>query len=365
MTPFKTTTTRRLTVLITLVAAAACSSRAKKPEPAPSMENSVTTISQQLVRVAELRTDLRSMRTCIHTFREESPAPETGVRRTAAVSGEARIGQALEQEFMLALANQIYVIDSESLGGEALADTETAADTCSHAGASHVLIGSYVLHGAELELSVRLVDTDSHVIIAATRGNVPVPALAESAAEAERAKVAATPTKSEVVSSAPPPTVATAAPETLPAPTTNMVPETNTAQAPTEVPAVTRGRGEDFETWRARKLQEPEPEEIPPPPVLPVRQPEPVEDFETWRQRKLEEEGAVVPVKPSSTPGELARETEQPQDSTFPWRNATLDKLLGIPPGTPVVGDPGGPQPVSSSYPWRTETLAELLRVKK
>lgn len=175
-TQTKRTHTKRAACLLLSIAAAACSvtPRPTAPETGPSAQQCVSAIVDRLVCIAELRADLRSLRVFIDEFR---PDPlESSTRVVSDRARRDRIRHALEREFLLVLANRLYVVETEpaSVLDSVYADPD--APIVPH-GPTHLLVGDYVDRGEDVVLSVRLVDANTGVILAATRGSVPVSTL--------------------------------------------------------------------------------------------------------------------------------------------------------------------------------------------
>jgi len=168
----KRTRANRAACLLLSIPLTACAltERSTAPQTVPGAQESVCAIVDRLVCIAELRTDLRSLRVSIHEFRRDAAAVDARVVSDRA--REDRIRHALEREFLLVLANRLYVVET---GAASAAEDDAQA---APSGPTHLLVGDYVDRGEEIVLSVRLVDAHTGVIVAATRGTVPVPALA-------------------------------------------------------------------------------------------------------------------------------------------------------------------------------------------
>src|SRR5262249_24885711 len=84
---------------------------------------------------------------------------------------EDAVGIALQHEFVIALAGKLNVVESEAVTPPAAAQAPaTLSDVAATFGATHLLLGDY--HGREgvLVVSVRLIDAELHVIVAAVFG---------------------------------------------------------------------------------------------------------------------------------------------------------------------------------------------------
>ena len=313
-----------------VLALAACATTTHEPVGAPSIETSVAEIADRLVDLAELRTDMRSIRTYVHSIDEERPRDEGPVRAASADANEERTSRLLEKEFTLALANSIYVVGSAS--SSETPETATDADLRELAkihGATLVLIGEYVRRGADLELTVQLVDAETRVIVAATRGAVPAEAVGWVAPEPEP-MLTEKPSPTEVARSVEP-------------------------DRPAVVPLrLTRGGTVGLGAGTADSAAEPSASSFAPAEARPSFSTEKPEDFETWRARQVAE-GKLSPRLPKAQAAESA-----PTDR--PWLTPRLAELLEVPERTSPPAPPTRAV-LPENFPWRTPELSKLLGI--
>ena len=308
-----------------LLAVSSCAAAEPRQEATRAgLATSIARLAEDLVGTAERRTDLRGVRIAIQGFRarDAAAAPAPG---EPAAKGDP-IEDELVRELVLALANRVHLIDLGLEGDEAPGAARGTPRV------THLILGEYELRGESLDLAARLVDADSHVILAAARGSVPVGELGALA----RPPAAAPPAASVVAARALSPTPRTR-------PVLRSLPQGREALVVREEPAAPR----------------PEPARL----VLPPAPSEPLEDFQTWLARRRAAEAQIqrgeaagppppdaapaaepAPAEGSGSPGPASARTG------LPWRTPELSELLRVPA-------PGAPRP------WRTPELAELLRV--
>ena len=371
----------------------ACAATVYEPPP-PEFEESIAAIADRLVETAKLRTDLRGIRAQIYEMHPASTDASAAAQPVADERRAQRIGRALEAELVLQLASRIYVVDDQT-GGRGLGEAERF-------GATHVLRGDFVLGDDELMLIVRLVDVDTRLIVAATRGSVPLRDL-DRAVETPMAVAAAPPIAVDASPQAGGlglPAVAApesahlvageealhpglpddfeawsrrrAAGETPPSP--DGIEDFGTwsgRRLPAETPLEAEigphpGGVEDFEAWRSRAFPAETPLEVAPDPGE-------VEDFEAWRKRRF----------PAKTPLEAEPPSNGVEDFDT-WRRRRLPEgEASPPPGRADDAEEGpgrrawGRTPVSpfdayqkrrlpslrATRPWRTAQLAQLLGI--
>ena len=167
----------RLPILVLgLAAAASCASTSSR-----SGTQAVDRISDRLVEAAELRADVRAMRVCVHWIHELNPG--TGARvmgSTLAHGGRGELEIKLQHRFIDSLSNRLNVVEFE------LAEKENPEVMSSGMMAlmeafdvTHILVGDFVRRGDGLDVSVRLVDAETFLIVASASGVVPVAALGD------------------------------------------------------------------------------------------------------------------------------------------------------------------------------------------
>ncbi len=317
--------------------------------------NDVSLIAEELVESARQRVELSQLRVAVVEIQGIRPGPVSLRAAAYPIQHEDQISEVLEHEFVIALASRLNVVESELVGpSTAQVPESTLNEVASSYGATHLLVGDYQRSDGLLVVSVRLIDADSKIIVAAARGTVTFPEREQneswfygrrwprvSVAElpppldepAQRAEPSAPPDLAQVEGSEEPPSAEAsgASPVAAPAADQSSAPITLPVTSPT-------GAVEDFETWRKRRQAEQAAEhageqagEVQNDPSADAAAdlPSGVEDFETWRQRRQVEQAAVD----AGEAVDLAKRLGIPLDEVFPWRkDARLAELLGIPP---------------------------------
>ena len=165
----------RLPILVLgLAAAASCASIGSR-----SGAQAVDRITDSLVETAELRTDIRTLRVCVHWIHELNPP--AGSRTMDIVMGHgggAAMELQLHQLFIDSLSNRLHVIEFELAEGEnpevMSSGMKALVETF---GVTHLVVGDFVRRRHELDVSIRLVDADTLLIVASASGVVPIAAL--------------------------------------------------------------------------------------------------------------------------------------------------------------------------------------------
>lgn len=144
---------------------------------------SVDALAEELARVARQRTDLSSMRVCLH------PVTEIQVDNLPPLSARYRttdldyLAEEITEELELALSSRFHLIDTDLFGQPpqpwALEGRESGSQVAEHFGATHLAVGTLVPHVDRLQLKIRLVDTGNWVIVATARGTVPLEFLSD------------------------------------------------------------------------------------------------------------------------------------------------------------------------------------------
>lgn len=153
----------RTAASLSLILLASCASTPQRESVVLPVEGAVEELSSQIVSTARLRTDLSGMRVCVHDIQA----------REGASARSAAIGDALEREFVVALSNDLNLLDAEFSGADAPSlEVDGPSSVGEHHGATHLLVGSYHERGEDLVVTVRLIDAESHLIVSAARGTV-------------------------------------------------------------------------------------------------------------------------------------------------------------------------------------------------
>ena len=343
MSPFRsrpslsrTSLARALAVALAAVLAACASSRTKAPQPLD-----VAGLAERLVEAARQRVELNRVRVVVQEIRPLRFAPPGERAAANPPEGEDAVGVALEHGFVIALASRLNVVESEEIA-PAVRHTpaNTLGDVAATYGATHLLIGDYQRRRDGFLVSVRLVDAESHLIVAAVAGTVAVPEIALS--EDSRRLAAAAPdpaaprivrASSDVGGPAAQPQVvqplaqqpaALRAPAPAPAWSVTVVPPaaaTSSPAAPALKHAPTPEPMASADATEAR---------------IPAHE---VEDFDTWRARHAAETvtDGTRPAQPASkAAGAPGRSPEPVHAEEFPWRSeGWLARLLGVPATPP------------------------------
>jgi hypothetical protein len=337
--------------------AGACAGLEPSEEPGGG---NVDQLAERLVLTAKERADLRQIRVWVAEIRETRSQPTVP---TANGMPADLIGVRLEHELVIALATRLNVVESELLE-PGLVTTARAAlgESAAQRGATHVLVGDYVRQRDAIQITLRLVDADSRLIVAAARGSVKLSEIglmgfdrwAANGQDRGTLMIPGTATRTKVSQLSPEPSAAVSeapAPATAKvlAPPTAKAPAAATAKAP--APAAAKAPDRAGATAPEAKLV-PIPanaQPTPAPPAASTSSPSrawPIEDFESWRQRRMAEQasGASQTVesldaaaRASTDPAVRARRNElanRPEEDAeqFPWRrNPWLARLLGVP----------------------------------
>jgi len=143
-------------------------------------------ITDRLVDAVELRADVRALRVCVHWIHELNP--DTGAPMIEGVSqhgGGNVIGTELQHRFIDALSNRMNVVEFELAENE---DPELMSGGMQGLmetfGVTHVLVGDFVRRGGALDVSVRLVDAGTLLIVASANGIVPIEGLSDEIRDA-------------------------------------------------------------------------------------------------------------------------------------------------------------------------------------
>jgi len=335
--------------------AACASSRTKAPQPLD-----VAGLAERLVEAARQRVELNRVRVVVQEIRPLRFAPPGERAAANPPEGEDAVGVALEHGFVIALASRLNVVESEEVA-PAVRHTpaNTLGDVAATYGATHLLIGDYQRRRDGFLVSVRLVDAESHLIVAAVAGTVAVPEIALSEDSRRLAAAAPDPAAPRIVrassdvggpaaqsqpaqlqpaqyqvvqplaqqpaplrASPSAPASATSASVVAPAAATSSAATSSTA-APALTFAATPEPLASADATEAR---------------IPARE---VEDFDTWRARHAAEMATTDGARPAQPASKSAapprpRAPEPAHGEEFPWRSeGWLARLLGVPPTRP------------------------------
>ena len=307
---------------VTLSIGGACASTSASVE---QTGEDVTLLVDELVEFARQRVELSQMRVLVKEIHELRSAPATVREAAAPVRHGDPISEVLEHELVIALASRVNVVESEfTAPAVTKASAVTLSDVASTYGATHLLAGDYMRSDDQLVVTVRLIDVDTRVIVAAARGKVncveletPVQHYYDSWAAAPASGVPlrfsgsarhdGQPVQIDAVpvaSAAGVPASATGVDAALRAPAPSAQPS---AAAPPAPPS--QRYPEDFETWQRRRQTEQGPRPSAKPQTVP---PPPSQDSSR----------ATLPAQPGVAPAA----------EDFPWRTDWLARLLKIPP---------------------------------
>lgn len=289
------------------VAASSCNSTPQQADSYSALQEAVTEIANRLIEAAELRIDMRTVRVCVHEIGADPMESRAMAASSLTVPGDDWVGRELQKEIVVAIANRLNVVDTE-LGRMNAPDLRktTLHDAAKHFGASHFLVGDYVSRGDEVILSLRLVDSESNLIVAAARGVVRVPGFDNRgrgrSVGLSPAAVGAPSLASAVQSSA-----------------SSTTPLDDSSVSPQPEP-------EDFETWLARQEAERAAEQD-------LEQAAKGADLS---QRSTPASEPPAARAESSKPPKTLTPTSLDPTGRRPWRTRRLAELLGIEDGSAV-----------------------------
>lgn len=303
-------------------------------EPDEELGSDVDRLAERLVQTARERADLRQIRVWVAEIHETRP--ET-TRASMQETPDDLIGLRLEHELVIALATRLNVVEAELVEPPPASPRAALGESAAARGATHVLVGDYVRQRDALQITLRLVDAESRLIVAAARGEVKLAEIGLmgfdrwAKSTTDRGTLAIPGTAPQQRARVEETTVSQPSPGAKGGETAKEA----TATASVKAPRAT--------------LRPPSPAAEPVPPKTAVATSSgsrawPVEDFESWRQRRLGESGASQTVAAldqaarASTDSavrarrnELADQAEEDAEP-FPWRRQTwLARLLGIP----------------------------------
>ncbi len=134
---------------------------------------SLDEIGTQLVEAAEFRANLGAMRVWLYEVHEIQPEAASGRSGVGRGHGDDLIGAALAHEFVIALSGKLNLVDAELFTPQTFQESDASlGDRAAAYGVTHLLVGDYVRSGDELAVSIRLIEADSRLIVAAARGVV-------------------------------------------------------------------------------------------------------------------------------------------------------------------------------------------------
>jgi hypothetical protein len=282
----------------------------------------VEQLAARLVLAAQERTDLRPVRVWVADVRPAESAQAPQPVRTAAHADPPdtpgppdRIGERLGHELVLALATRLNVVETELAAADLAAqEGTTLQERAAARGATHLVLSDYLRRRDVLLTTVRLVDAESRLIVAAVRGEV---RLGPGGLEGVDATAPKPGTRERVAV----PVVAASAPASAPSTAEDAATLARRASVPaTAAPAP------------ARAAPAASPAPLAPPRAESDVRRWPMEDFETWYQRRIAEREASPAVPTPSTPPPV----DDGADAQFPWRRHTwLARLLGVPETSP------------------------------
>ncbi len=167
-------------LLLTLAAGCTTLGIPEKQPSQPYAGDAVAKIADQLVKSAELRADLSTMRVIVYGNQEARPEKGLAYRNLSNPEELGFITRELEHEFMLALSGKLHLLDVELAGTNAPKLGQTSIqDAAEHYAATHVLVSEFVRHGDDLVVSARLIEAGTLLIVAAARGVVSVKQLSD------------------------------------------------------------------------------------------------------------------------------------------------------------------------------------------
>ena len=325
-------------------------------EPRDEVAGDIDRLAERLVQTARERADLRQIRVWVAEIQQTRPQT---TRATA--TPDDMIGLQLEHELVIALATRLNVVESEFVEPSLAPPARGAlSEGATARGATHVLVGDYVRQRDVIQITLRLIDAESRLIVAAARGEVKLaevglmgfdrwarnggealapPGVVQGTAVAQPSRII----EQKEVASAAPAAVSVSTPKSTLQPPTAKGTLQPTARATLQPPAA---KATHQPPAPVAATAPPQPEVKPS--SVPATAPE---DFESWRQRRQAERESSASktvaaldqaARASVDPAVRARRNELaigPQENEeFPWRrNPWLARLLGI-PETPRSG---------------------------
>lgn len=300
----------------------------------------VSLIADHLVESARQRVELSQIRVVVREI-GRLPSPPIDRRATGVPTQRADpISDALEHDFMIALASRVNVVESGILGPtvQQIPAASTLSELASSYGATHLLVGSYQRNEEVLVVSVRLIDADTKIIVAAARGKVTFPEREETDPLAYARRLAYAP-----ATEIPPPLDGDVRRDRA-RPASSTSPRALASDATVEAsPAPVLAAADPPASSEAARGAPPASAGQPVASSLPPTSG--VEDFETWRRRQQLPPTSVAPsgAAASAAPGTplsfpwrtraLAERLDLPEDELFPWRkDKRLAELLAITP---------------------------------
>jgi len=147
--------------------------------PRPTTEReTIAKIADRLIDAAEMRVDLRQVHACLHDI--HALVPEGKVQPAEAAVTRTTLARELEQEFVLVLHSRMNLVEADLMPPPSEGEDTQVSSMAKYYGASHLLVGDYSIRDDDLLISIRLVDAESMIIVAAAGGTVPVSSLSDS-----------------------------------------------------------------------------------------------------------------------------------------------------------------------------------------
>lgn len=139
------------------------------------LSRSVSEIAERLAASLEQRKDARALRILVYEIHAtEASNPRVG-RASAAPAHGDDLGTLLEHELVVALAPRLNIVEAErAAAGSELLVGAGLKRLAEHFGANAVLAGDYLREeGGGVRLSLRIIDVDSMLVVAAATGVIP------------------------------------------------------------------------------------------------------------------------------------------------------------------------------------------------
>ena len=154
--------THRLSLVLLCVSLAGCATASKGGASSDDgVDPAVLRMAAQLAGTAELRADLSAMKVCVHRIEGRDSKTYYGPHLAQAQAQLESIAIALEHEFMLALSNHMYLINTElATNTRARPTSFNLRATLDEVGATHAVVGHFVRDGDDLRVQVRLVEAE-------------------------------------------------------------------------------------------------------------------------------------------------------------------------------------------------------------
>jgi FlgO protein len=135
----------------------------------------VAALADDLMRSLEQRKDPRTMMVLVYEIHEVNTSnPHSGQGGDEEAHIESEIGTRLEHELVVALSGKVNIVESEHADGRSAGPGDAGLRELAESyGANAVLAGDFVEKQGELHVTLRIVDIESMLIVAAASSMIP------------------------------------------------------------------------------------------------------------------------------------------------------------------------------------------------